>query len=128
MPDHPYAVMYPDSRPPPAAADHNRTTAGYTQFVPACSSAQTTSYQYSVRSNDPDLPLDVFFVPGPPEYRGLVLDASSVRPYPGCEASGYAAFAGRCDNVSGDGGLLIWVPDSLDMALTKITVNLREAT
>jgi len=118
---HPYAVMYP-SRPGPGPHD---LSDGYVQFVPICTSKETASYMYSVRSNDGDLQFGAYFVPDYSEYSRFVQDPSSVAAYPGC-AGVFYSFSGTCEGVSKDGGLLIWIPDDLDMALTKITINLLE--
>ncbi len=121
---HPYAIMYPNV---PAPGPHDHST-GYVQFIPICSSQETTSYRYSVKSNDPDLALSVFFVQDSGPYERF---ASSPSPIghdlaQGCRAEAYTSLSGRCEGVSRDGGLLVWVPDDLDLALTKITVNLQE--
>lgn len=121
---HPYAVMYPD-RPGPAPPTY---VSGYVQFVPACSPKDVASYQYSVRSNDPNVILSVFFVPDQALYEQFIRDPFDLgESYAGqCMGEAYASFSGTCTGVPQGGGLLIWVPDDLDMALTKITVNLRE--
>lgn len=116
---HPYALMYPDSgaSAPPAAAR-------YVQFIPVCGDG--ASYEYSVRTDDPAAPVDVAFVAD----AAGVGEASAGLPVPGayegCGAQSRVSFSGRCDGISG-GGLLVAVPDSLERALAKITVNLREA-
>ena len=121
---HPYAVMYPNqSRAGPQDPDPRN---GYVQFVPVCSSHEVTSYEYSVRSKDRKVPLDIFFVPAPSEYRRFIEDPDSFSHYPGCLALSHTSFSGTCRDVSGASGLLIWVPDELDLPLTTITVNLRE--
>jgi len=121
---HPYAVMYPNS-PGSNLFDHST---GYVQFIPICSSQETTSYQYSIKSNDPDLALSVFFVPDQKSYERFIQNPSPIEPTYGGECAGesYTSFSGKCENVPQNGGLLVWVPDDLELALTKITVNLRE--
>ena len=127
-PDHPYAVMY---RSEAGRGGAGPSQGGYAQFVPVCSSSgTTTSYEYSVRSNDAGLSFDVYFVPDRSGYEGFARDGSSdsIEAYPGegCSGRGYTSFSGRCEGVSVDAGLLIWIPDDLGLALTKVTVNLRE--
>lgn len=120
---HPYAVMYPDI----AGVMQSDYADGYVQFVPVCSSGNDSSYQYSVRSNDPDLALSVFLVPDRSLYEMFVDEPFDLEPYAGdCRGEAYASFSGECAGVPPDGGLLIWVPDDLSLALTKITVNVRE--
>ena len=120
---HPYAVMYPDL---PHAID--RPEYGYVQFIPLCTLQDTTSYAYSIKSNDPDLAFDAFFVADRSEHAKFLRDPSSIIAYAGeeCNAISHLSYSGRCSNVSSKAGLLVWIPDSLDLSLTKITVNLRE--
>ena len=98
---------------------------GCVQFVPVCSSHETTSYAYSVRSGDSDTAFDVFFVPAVSEYFRFTRNSSSFEHYPGCSGRSYASFSGACEGVSQDAGLLIWVPDDLYLALTRIAASLR---
>ncbi len=121
---HPYATMYP-SVPGSGTYDHST---GYAQFIPICSSSETTSYRYSVKSNDPDLSLSVFFVQDGKPYEEFASSPSPIEHdfAEGCHAETYASLSGLCENVSKNGGLLVWIPDQLDLALTKITVNLQE--
>lgn len=121
---HPYALMYQNHSQ--GSPDGYNWQEGYVQFVPVCSSHETTSYAYSVRSGDSGTAFDVLFVPAVSEYFKFTRNSSSFEHYPGCSGRSYTSFSGTCDDVSQDAGLLIWIPDELDLALTKITVNLRE--
>lgn len=121
--DHPYAIMYQNHTLADTGADRR---SGYLQFIPACSSTQNASYQYSVRVQGAEIPLDVYFVPDASAYDRFVEGPDSPPHYPGCSAILHTSFSGSCSNVSPGSGLLIWVPDDLELALTKITVNLRE--
>ena len=130
---HPYAVMYEDR---PASGDTTKgrdLSGGYAQFIPVCSANKTTSYEYSVRSNDRGVAFDAYFVPDRSDYDLFLEDPGSVGytiPHyagEGCAVMRHTSFSGTCHGISGEtGGLLIWVPDDLELALTKITVNLRE--
>ena len=128
--DHPYAPRYPDVSA--FTEQEYDSSTGFVQFIPICtSSEETTSYEYSLKINDKDIPFDVFFVHDVHEYeRFLENPGRPIQNYykdqPKCFAVSHTSFSGKCENVSKDSGLLIWVPDDLDISLTKITVNLRE--
>lgn len=119
---HPYALMYPDVR-----HASERTKHGYVQFVPICTAHETTSYLYSIKSNDPDLTFDAFFI-NSAEYAKFLEDPSLVHTYnhTRCASFMHTSTSRTCDNLSPEDGLLLWIPDSLDLALTRITVNLVE--
>ena len=121
--DHPYAVMYQNRTLEDHGADRR---SGYLQFIPACSSVQDASYQYSVRTQGAEIPLDVYFVPDAASYDMFIEDPGSPFHYPGCSARLHTSYSGSCSGISPGSGLLIWVPDELELALTKIIVNLRE--
>ena len=44
----------------------------------------------------------------------------------GCFGKSYTSFSGVCENVDGNSGLLILIPDNLNRSLTKIEINLHE--
>ncbi|MEO2199611.1 MAG: hypothetical protein ABGW48_00410, partial [Nitrosopumilus sp.] len=44
----------------------------------------------------------------------------------GCFGKSYTSFSGICENISGNSGLLILIPDNLSRSLTKIEINLHE--
>ncbi len=64
-------------------------------------------------------------VPAVSKYFRFTRNSSSFEHYPGCSGRSYASFSGACEGVSQDAGLLIWVPDDLDLALTRIAASLR---
>ena len=99
---------------------------GYAQFIPICTSKETTNYDYGVTINDESVGFDVYFVPSIDERDKLVQRRPSFSPYDGCIAHNYQSYSGTCENVSRDGGLLIVIPDELQRALTHVTVKLRE--
>ena len=131
--DHPYAIMYPNSH---IFKDYDPST-GYVQFIPICTSLETTSYEYSIKTNNDDAPFDVFFVNDISEYKKFLENPGPIQYYENkddddnnktqrCFGISFTSFSGKCENISKDSGLLIWVPDDLDLSLTKITINLRE--
>ena len=99
---------------------------GYAQFIPICTSKETTSYDYGVTINDESVGFDIYFVPSIDERDKLVQRRSSFSPYDGCAGHNYQSFSGTCENVGRDSGLLIVIPDELQRALTHVTVKLRE--
>lgn len=120
---HPYALMYPD-----VLYHADRLETGYLQFIPICTAQDTASYKYSIKSNDPGLGFDVFFVADMSEYEILLREPLLLETYNGrlCPSTGHVSISGTCHGLPSDAGLILWLPDSLNLALTKITVNLRE--
>jgi hypothetical protein len=100
---------------------------GYSQFVPICTEKNTTSFDYSVRINDGSVGFDVYFVPSMQEQQNYDKNGTFQYYYTGqCFGKNYASFSGTCSNVGKDSGLLIVVPDSLSLPLTKFDVWLYE--
>ena len=101
---------------------------GYSQFIPICTSKNTTSFDYSVRINDEAVGFDVYFVPTIAEQQNYDTDNGKFQYYTNGQCSGqnYERFSGACNNVGKDSGLLIVVPDNLTLPLTKLEVWLYE--
>lgn len=120
--------VYPDVANPAYDAESQRQIIrdGFVQFIPICTSAENTSYDYSIRSDNRDVGFDVYFVPS--ERQAHAFYESGFAPYenPGCSARNMQSFSGTCENVGPGSGLLVAVPDRLDPWVTKITVNLYE--
>lgn len=105
-------------------AEHeNELKTGYSQFIPVCTEKNATSYDYAVRINDHNVGFDVYFVPSISEQEKY--DEGKDFEYyksEGCSGKNYVLFSGTCSNVSKTAGLLIVVPDRLDLPLTKFDV------
>ena len=43
-----------------------------------------------------------------------------------CYGKAYTSFSGVCENIDGESGLLILIPDNLNRSLAKVIVNLHE--
>lgn len=109
--------------------EHNASLkTGYSQFIPICTSKNTTSFDYSVKINDDSIGFDVYFVPSMSEQTNYDTSNGKFEYYGGGECFGknYVSFSGTCRDVDGNAGLLIVVPDSLTLPLTKIDVYLYE--
>lgn len=99
---------------------------GYAQFIPVCTSSDTTSYDYSVRIASESIGVDIYFVSsqdalkhwGGPQFEQYVL--------PGCTAQNKKSVSGTCNGVEDGGGMILAIPDRLDTWVTNITVNLYE--
>ena len=99
---------------------------GFAQFFPVCTSENTTSYDYSVKTDNKDLGFDVYFVPS--SLQGEYFSGSEFDFYdePGCYGKNKQSYSGTCNNVGKNSGLLIIFPDDLRPWTTKVTVNLYE--
>ena len=99
---------------------------GYVQFFPICSSQESTSYNYSVKTDNKDLGFDVYFVSS---YMQREYFASSEFDYyseSGCYGQNKQSYSGTCNDIKKDSGLLVVFPDDLKPWTTKVTVNLYE--
>lgn len=125
----PYIVAYPKitNKEYDILEQEAKLESNYSHFIPICSAKDVTSYDYSIKINDEKLGLDVYFVPSIEElenYRqGVNFDYYQNNQ---CHQKNIQRFSGTCENVGRDSGLLIVIPDALDLSVTKITVNLHE--
>ena len=99
----------------------------YVQFVPICTSQVSTNYEYSISVNDPKVGFDVYFVHSIQEVSKFLNDESfSFYKNEGCMAHNFRSYSGICNNVSQDSGLMIILPDNLELSITKVRINLHE--
>lgn len=100
---------------------------GFVQFIPICTAKDTTSYDYSVSINDEKIGFDVYFVDSKDQFDNYISNKSfSHYPQSECFSKNQVSYSGTCNNVSSESGLLIVIPDQLDLSLTKVRVNLHE--
>ncbi|MCA9828632.1 MAG: hypothetical protein KC444_09665 [Nitrosopumilus sp.] len=129
MNDDPYVSVFPNSMNFNYDAKKQTEYAkqGYVQFIPICTDNETTSYEYSVSVNDKSIGFDVYFVPSEEEMTNYLKgDSFGFYPQDGCHAQNYHSFSGICKNVGKGSGLLIMLPDDLELALTKVRISLHE--
>ena len=127
--DDPYVLVFPNNLNFNYDAQKQIEYAkqGFVQFIPICTGNETTSYEYSVSLNDKNVGFDVYFVPSEEEIKNyLKKDSFEFYPQDGCYAQNYHSFSGICENVGKDSGLLIVLPDNLELALTKVRVIIHE--
>ena len=123
----PYVKIYPNKVSKNNFDEMNKLEEGYAQFIPICTSKQVTSYDYSIKSNDDNIGFDIYFVPSINEQKNFSNDLDfDYYKKQGCYAQNQNSFSGRCYDVTNTSGLLIIIPDELDLSLTKISVNLHE--
>ncbi|MFQ5783050.1 MAG: hypothetical protein ACE5GR_08390 [Nitrosopumilus sp.] len=127
--DDPYVSLFPNV--PNTKYDIEKqkefSKQGYAQFIPICTSNKITSYEYAVSLNDKNIAFDVYFVPSKEEITNyLKFDSFTFYPQEGCSAQNYHSFSGTCENVGKDSGLLIILPDNLELSLTKVKISLHE--
>ncbi|RNJ77940.1 MAG: hypothetical protein EB829_04120 [Nitrosopumilus sp. H8] len=118
--DDPYVAVLPD-----VAGSGIGAARSYAQFIPACTSRDSTTYAYSI-SISGDSQFDVYFVDSQ-ERLGEYLDSGDVTHYDGCHAQGRQSFGSTCKNITAGSGLLILIPDGLDSSLTRVAVSLHES-
>ena len=100
---------------------------GYVQFIPICTDKETTSYEFSLKINDVKNGFDVYFVPSKASLNEFVNDKNfSHYSDTSCFGKNYQSFNGHCNNVGKDSGLMIAIPDEMNLSLTKVVVSLIE--
>ena len=99
---------------------------GYVQFFPICTSRDTTSYDYSVKTDNKDLGFDVYFVSSSIKGEQFIDSEFDYYAESGCYAQNKQSYSGTCNNIKKDSGLLVIFPDNLKPWTTKVTVNLYE--
>ena len=99
----------------------------YAQFIPICSDKKITSYEYSISIDDRNSWFDVYFVDSKKQFDNyLKSEKFNFYTNDGCFGKNYISFSGVCENIDGNSGLLILIPDNLSRSLTKIEINLHE--
>ena len=100
----------------------------FAQFIPICSSKDITSYDFSIKTDNPKIGFDVYFVNSLQEREDFFDNRQSFEFYQneGCFAKNRQSFSGSCEDISKNSGLLIIIPDELKPWVTKVIVNLYE--
>ena len=100
---------------------------GFVQFLPICTSKNSTDYEYSISINDSKVGFNVYFVTSAQEVSKFLNGESfSFYEQDECMAQNFHSYSGVCKNVSPDSGLMIILPDNLELSITKIRVSLHE--
>ena len=100
---------------------------GYVQFIPICTDKVTTSYEFSLKINDKKHGFDVYFVPSKESLNEFVNGGNFSHYFrDSCFGQNYQSFNGHCNNVGKDSGLMIAIPDEMNLSLTKVVVSLIE--
>ena len=101
---------------------------GFAQFIPICTSKESTNFEYTVSVNDKTIGFDVYFVPSYAQQWNYFLFPQHFKHYTdeGCYGSNFQKFLGLCKDVGKNSGLLIVIPDELSRPMTKISVKLIE--
>lgn len=101
--------------------------AGYVSFIPFCTQKDTTSYSYSVTTDDPTYGFKVYVIPTVNEYDGLK-NSLSFNHYSdsGCYGENYQTYSGTCDGISKGSGLLIVLDNRQTNDLTQLTITQQE--
>ena len=99
----------------------------YGHYIPLCSSKQVTSFNFHISTDDPVYGFDVYAVPGPDAFDSW----SEGEPFEyyadnSCFGEGYLQYGSTCEDVAGDGGLLIVTNEVQSNPLTTITVKMQE--
>jgi len=124
---NPNDLMYPDI---PIIQYYNEpwevvSAPGYVSFIPLCSSLDVTAYQYQISIDDSN-GFDVYFVDSEREYEKSLSTTFDYYADRECWGENVREFSGTCSGVSGQGGLIISLPDTGGRDLITITANLQE--
>lgn len=104
-----------------------KSSQGFLKFIPICTTKSKTSYEFNVKSNDPNIAFDVYFVSSENELENFQnQEQFSYYKGNGCYGQNYVSFGGVCDNVGSKSGILIVIPDEFHQNLTKFSVSLHE--
>lgn len=101
---------------------------GFAQFIPICTSKDSTNYKYSISINDKFIGFDVYFVPSYVQQWYYFLYSENFEYYldEGCYGNNFQKFSGTCMNVDKNAGLLVVIPDDLKRPYTEISIKLTE--
>ena len=127
--DDPYVSLVPDipNREYDDSSQRILIKEGYAQFIPICTSKDLTDYEYSISINDNEIGFDVYFVSSVEDVTKFLNNESfSFYEQDGCVAHNVRSYSGICKNVNQDSGLMIILPDSLELSITKVRISLHE--
>jgi len=127
----PYVQIFPDiTNKQYGVIEHQELIKqGFIQFIPICTAKNSTSYDYSVSINDENIGFDVYFVSSKDQLDNYLKNQTfEFYTEKNCFATNKQSFSGTCNNISSEAGLLIMLPDQLNLSVTKIKVNLHERT
>ena len=99
---------------------------GYAHFFPICTFKNTTSYDFSIKSDNKDLGFDVYFVSSFMQHEYFENSKLDFYTEPQCYGQNKQSYSGACKEISRDSGLLVIFPDELKPATTKVIINLYE--
>lgn len=125
----PYVSVYPNIPNEKYTSEKQKEIIkqGYAQFIPICTSKDSTSYEFAVLINDKNTAFDVYFIPSEIELINYLENRTfTFYLQEGCFAVNHNSFSGICDNVEKNSGLLIVIPDNLKLSLTKVKISLHE--
>jgi len=95
--------------------------------MPIYTSKNLTSYEFAVSINDKNTAFDVYFISSEFELRNYLEDNSFIfYSQEGCFTTNHFSFSGTCNNVEKNSGLLVVIPDTLNLSLTKVKISLHE--
>lgn len=124
----PYVPHLPD-KPNTTYTDSEQASLiyhGYAQFIPVCTQDLVSSFTYAVSVNDPNIGIDVHFVPSAQEATDYFLDDNAFEAYD-CSILNRHSHTRYCPDVESGAGLLIILPDRLQQSLTRVVVSLQES-
>lgn len=127
--DDPYVSVFPNISNAKYDDEQQKifSKQGYVQFIPICTAHESASYEYAISLNDQNIGFDVYFVASKDQVISyLTTDFFEYYSQDGCYAQNFHSFSGTCENVGKDSGLMIILPDNLDLALTKVKISLHE--
>lgn len=127
----PYVPRVPDihNESYPDSVQTELVRNGYAHFIPVCSDVYPASFQYAIWVNDPDLAFDAYFVPSSQSVYDY-LQGGPFSVYSGelCGVANHVSYTGTCRDMGPGSGLLIILPDRLDMSLTRVSVAVLQVT
>ena len=126
---NPYVFKYPVVKNSfySDAQQQLKTKTSFVQFIPICTILNSTDYEFSIKTNDPDIGFDVFFVSSKDEVNDY-LEGKDFDYYnqDGCTGINMKSFSGTCRGISSSSGILVSIPDELESSLTRFKIGLHE--
>lgn len=124
----PSVSVYPDieNKNYDSLQQQSKIRNGFTQFFPICTSKNTTSYDYSVKTDNKDLGFDVYFISSSLQREHFTDSKFNYYGESGCYGQNKQSYSGTCNNIGKNSGLLVAFPDDLKPWTTKVMINLYE--
>ena len=127
--DNPESIMYPIAANRQYGIIEEKITLGpgYAQFIPLCSDKKISNYDFQITTSDPVYGFDFYMVPSINEYYNFINRENFLHySNSNCWGNDYLKFAGNCDGIGEEAGILLVINGKQTSAITTLSIKQQE--